>query len=316
MKTKKKNLAGVNRDQGIELALLVAANDLPGIIQALEGIEKRRKPLSMSQRGTWAYYARRLRKWIERGMDGQTPFSIFRENGNKKLPFYAFSTCPGIDCPGAGACLYSKDGKYGRGWCYSFKAWRYPAAFFRQLQNSLLMRNRREIVLAAFHAIPANRTVRLYVDGDFYSASALLFWMEACKERNDLSVYGYSKSWELIKDLHATGYTWPENYSLNLSSGSKYGELWKKAMDALGIARGDFIAVPVDSKHIRNKAYQDKANPGSKEYRREVLERTKEITTGKMFACPGNCGNCMPNKEHACGSKKMAGVTIAIGIHT
>ena len=314
MKTKK-NLAGVNRDQGIELALLVAANDLPGIIQALESIEKRRKPLSMSQRGTWAYYARRLRKWLERDMDSETPFSIFRANGNKKLPFYAFSTLPCIDCPGAGDCLYSKEGKYGRGWCYSFKAWRYPAAFFRQLQNSLLMRNRREIILAAFHAIPANRTVRLYVDGDFYSASALLFWMEACKGRNDLRVYGYSKSWELFKDLHATGYTWPGNYSLNLSSGSKYGELWKKAMDVLPVTRGDFIAVPVDSKHIRNKAYQDKGNPGSKEYRREVLERLKEMTTGKKFVCPGNCGNCMPNKEHACDSDKMIGVTIATGVH-
>ena len=313
MKTKKKNLAGVNRSQGIELALLVAANDLPGLAQGLESIEQRGNP---GKRVTWAYYARRLRKWLERGMNGQTPFSIFRENGNKKLPFYAFSTCPGIDCPGAGACLYSEDGKYGWGWCYSFKAWRYPAAYFRQLQNSLLMRNRREIVLAAFHAIPANRTVRLYVDGDFYSASALLFWMEACKARNDLSVYGYSKSWELFKDLQATGYAWPKNYVLNLSSGSKYGVLWHKTMNALEIARGDFIAVPVAPGHIRNKAYQDKANPGSKEYRREVLERLKEITTGKTFACPGNCGNCMPNKEHACGSDKMAGVTIAIGIHS
>ena len=313
MKTKKKNLAGVNRSQGIELALLVAANDLPGLAQGLESIEERGNP---GKRGTWAYYARRLRKWLERGMNGQTPFSIFRENGNKKLPFYAFSTCPGIDCPGAGACLYSEDGKYGWGWCYSFKAWRYPAAYFRQLQNSLLMRHRREIVLATFHAIPANRTVRLYVDGDFYSASALLFWMEACKARNDLSVYGYSKSWELFKDLQATGYAWPKNYVLNLSSGSKYGVLWHKTMNALEIARGDFIAVPVAPGHIRNKAYQDKANPGSKEYRREVLERLKEITTGKTFACPGNCGNCMPNKEHACGSDKMAGVTIAIGIHS
>ena len=313
MKTKKKNLAGVNRSQGIELALLVAANDLPGLAQGLESIEERGNP---GKRGTWAYYARRLRKWLERGMNGPAPVSIFRENGNKKLPFYAFSTCPGIDCPGAGACLYSEDGKYGWGWCYSFKAWRYPAAYYRQLQNSLLMRNRRENVWAAFHAIPANRTVRLYVDGDFYSASALLFWMEACKARNDLSVYGYSKSWELFKDLQATGYAWPKNYVLNLSSGSKYGVLWHKTMNALEIARGDFIAVPVAPGHIRNKAYQDKANPGSKEYRREVLERLKEITTGKTFACPGNCGNCMPNKEHACGSDKRAGVTIAIGIHS
>ena len=39
MKTKTKNLAGVNRQQGIELALLVATNDLPGLAQALESIE-------------------------------------------------------------------------------------------------------------------------------------------------------------------------------------------------------------------------------------------------------------------------------------
>ena len=65
--------------------------------------------------------------------------------GNMKLPFYAFSSLPGFDCPGAGACLYG-DNEYtpenfGKGWCYSFTGWLYPAAFFRQLQNSLLLRS-------------------------------------------------------------------------------------------------------------------------------------------------------------------------------
>ncbi len=40
------------------------------------------------------------------------PRSVFILKGNSKLPFAAFSTLPGITCPGAGECLE---------WCYSFK---------------------------------------------------------------------------------------------------------------------------------------------------------------------------------------------------
>ena len=57
-------------------------------------------------------------------------YTIFAA-GNSKLPFQSFSTLPAVTCAGAGACL---------DFCYSFRAWRYPAAFARQVQNALLMR--------------------------------------------------------------------------------------------------------------------------------------------------------------------------------
>lgn len=60
--------------------------------------------------------------------------------GNSKLPYIAYSELPMSTCPGAGACgVYSKDNSTGSvvGWCYSFKAWRYPGAFTRQFMNTL-----------------------------------------------------------------------------------------------------------------------------------------------------------------------------------
>jgi hypothetical protein len=61
-------------------------------------------------------------------------FSIFAKDGNGKLPFLAFSSLAGEGyCIGAGECLK---------FCYSFKAWRYPAAFCRQVQNSVLLQTK------------------------------------------------------------------------------------------------------------------------------------------------------------------------------
>ncbi len=78
----------------------------------------------------------------------------------------------------------------------------------------------------------------------------------------------------------------------------------------------DVTPKPNKGKKSFDQAYQDKDNDGSKEYRKEVLQRLKEMGHAKRFACPGNCGNCIAKKEHACGSDKLRGVTIAIGIHT
>jgi hypothetical protein len=86
-------------------------------------------------------------------------------------------------------------------------------------------------------------------------------------------------------------------------------------MNKLSCVRGSFIAVPVARKHITSKAYQDKDNAGSKEYRKEVLAALKEAGHEKRFACPGNCGNCLPNGRHACGDSALQGVTIGIGVH-
>ena len=204
----------------IDLARAALANDIVLLSKLVAAI-----PGDPSARGTTKYYATRFLAWFE-DQNGPLYFSVFAAAGNMKLPFYAFSSLPGFDCPGAGACLYGENeftpDNFGKGWCYSFTGWRYPAAFFRQLQNSILLRSKagRAIVASKFADIPEGRTVRLYVDGDFANLSILRFWMNACKTRPDLDIYGYSKSWDLFLTLDKQGYSFPANYLLNVSSGS------------------------------------------------------------------------------------------------
>jgi len=262
-------------------------------------------PARLEKRGTWEYYASRLLASIEN--DFKTlAFSVFAKNGNKKLPFYAFSSLALADCPGKGDCAR---------FCYSLRAWRYPAAFFRQLQNSLLMRYKLDAIETHFNAIPKNKTLRLFVDGDFKDVETLRFFMDRCKARPDLQVYGYSKSWKEFLKLNSSGYSWPENYLTNASSGSRHEKTGiANAFLALPVVRGDFRAVKVDKKWITERAYQDKTKEGSKSYRRDVFEKLK-INYKKAFACPGSCGNCLPAGRHACGSKDFTGVAIGIGIH-
>lgn len=300
----------------IDLARAALANDIVLLSKLVARI-----PGDPSARGTTKYYATRFLSWFE-DQSGPLYFSVFAAAGNMKLPFYAFSSLPGFDCPGAGACLYGENDftpdNFGKGWCYSFTGWRYPAAFFRQLQNSILLRSKagRAIVANEFASIPEGRTVRLYVDGDFANLAILRFWMEACKTRPDLDVYGYSKSWELFLTLDKQGYSFPANYLLNVSSGSRYGSTVKDKVLQLDCTRGEFVAVPVARNWITSKAYQDKDNEGSKEYRKEVLQALKEAGHEKRFACPGACGNCIARKQHACGSDRLRGVVIGIGIHS
>ena len=301
----------------LALARAALTNDLPALSKLIAAI-----PGDPTARNTTKYFAARFLAWFE-NQSRPALFSIFAAAGNKKLPFYAFSSLPGFDCPGAGACLFGEGNKrdsenFATGWCYSFKGWRYPAAFFRQLQNSVLMRSAagRLAIQLAFNEIPENKVLRLYVDGDFSGRHNIVFWMELIRSRPDVQVYGYSKSWHAFVALEESGYQWPANYKLNLSSGSKYNSAaWLEKMNKLSCVRGSFIAVPVARKHITSKAYQDKDNTGSKEYRKEVLEALKAAGHEKRFACPGNCGNCLPNGRHACGDSALQGVTIGIGVH-
>jgi hypothetical protein len=265
-----------------------------------------RNPDKVSKRNTWQYHAIRMVLWIENGMSDETPFSIFSAKGNKKLPFYAFSSLAIADCPGRGACV---------SFCYSLKAWRYPAAFFRQLQNSLLIRYRRETITNAFQSIPENKTVRLFVDGDFQTVDSLHYFMNLCKTRPDLSVYGYSKSWHEFVTLDQTGFDWPENYLTNASSGSRWQNTGiANAFLALPVVRGSFDAVLVDAEFIRLRSYQGKDKPRSIDYRKAVSNRLRE-TKVKTFPCPGNCGDCLPRGRHACGDRAFADVSIGIGVH-
>ena len=259
-----------------------------------------------SKPGTWQYYASKLLNYIDSDFSGKPPFTIYILKGNKKLPFAAFSSLALADCPGKGDCAK---------FCYSLTAWRYPAAFFRQLQNSLLMRFNPEKIESEFLSLPGNITLRLFVDGDFMNLKTLKMFMDLCKARSDLKVYGYSKSWREFLQLDATGYKWPSNYLTNASSGSRHANTGlQNAFLKLPVVRGSFNAVKVNKKHITTRAYQDKSNAGSKEYRKEVTQKLK-LLQRKSFACPGNCGNCLPNGRHACGSKDFTGIAIGIGIH-
>jgi hypothetical protein len=231
-------------------------------------------------------------------------FSIFKEDGNSKLPFAAFSSMAILDCAGYGEC-----GK----WCYSKTAWRNPNAYGRQVANSMLLRHEagRALIASAFARIESP-VLRLYVDGDFYSKENLKWWMDLIKTRPELSVYGYSKSWVEFLSLNLDSYEWPSNYILNLSGGSRHdGTMMRDLMMRLPITRGEFIAVPVAAEHIRNKSYQSKRNVGFADYSKAV----RNAAAQRVFVCAGKCGDCLPDGSHACGSDRFRGVTIAIGVH-
>lgn len=288
------------KDLCLELATLASLQQYDKLKARLKEVQ----PFCEQGKGTWGYYVAKFLAFLE---DGKPRFSIFAK-GNGKLPFAAFSVLPLVSCPGAGPC---KD------WCYSLKAWRYPAAFFRQLQNLLLLftAEGREVIAKEWHKLPRGAQVRLYVDGDIHSLEILGYWQDLCRQRTDLSVYGYSKSWGIF-----TRYTgeWAPNYTLNLSSGSKYlnSPLVKAQVAALPITRGEFVAVSVESKAPKRDAKTGAPlNPEAwRAHRLQVLEAAKKAGYGKVFVCPGLCGFCA-NGKHACGNRAFNGIPIAIGIH-
>lgn len=246
----------------------------------------------------WYGNFHRIADWIDGGMGSDTPFNVFVK-GNGKLPFWAISTLPGASfCPGAGACL---------DWCYSFKSWRNPPAFGRQLMNTLLIMHNSNVIESAWAKLPANHHVRLYVDGDIGNVTELRFWMRLCSERSDLKVYGYSKSFSVFLKAETDGIVWPDNYVLNLSGGHKYNDTIVEKMEALPVTRGHFIGIDI-GRQVFSKHH------GTPEVNRVLREKAKEMGLGKVFTCPGKCGECTL-KEHACGSKRFNGIPVVIAVH-
>jgi hypothetical protein len=245
-------------------------------------------------------------KFAEFVTTGKLAYTIFTK-GNIKLHFFSFSSIPGNGlCPGAGDCLQ---------WCYSFKAWRFPAAYFRQLQNAILIQAQSQHIIDAWHALPEGKTIRLYVDGDFDSLETMKFWFGLVSSRKDLIVYGYSKSWQLFLDYAKTG-EFPTNYTLNLSSGSIYERIpaMRRAMDTLPITRGDFVAVhPITD---IPKAPNRRTNAAKwAQWAAACKAAANQAGYSKAFVCPGKCYDCLPKGEHACGSSKFKNIPIVIGIH-
>ena len=292
-----------NRSMALELVDLVNQienNGIDPVLKALEDIEKQ----SGIKRGTWGFYANKFKSLLLDDDDYKTiPFSIFASGGNSKLPFVSFSTIPGATCPGAGDCL---------DFCYSFKAWRYPAAFFRQLQNFYLMNSKkgRDIIASEFKSLKLKKdksflNLRLYVDGDFKNINHLTFWMNLLFLRPEIKAYGYSKSWKEFLIYDSLNLTFPENYKLNLSSGSIHNNEVKNKMNSLSCTRGEFVAVEI------NKQFDAPLGARTREYNNAVKT---SLGDRRAFVCPGLCGSCTPN-GHACGSDRFKGVTIAIATH-
>ena len=240
--------------------------------------------------GTWAYYAYKFQLFLD---TGKPEFSLFAD-GNKKLSFKAWSVLPIVSCPGAGKCAE---------FCYSLKAWRYPAAFFRQAQNLWLLNHEPSIIEHEWMSLPKGITVRLYVDGDIHDIQTLAFWFKMLRQRPDIQAYGYSKSWDLFLEWEERGWSFPENYKLNLSSGGRYSEEKRMQMLELPCTRGDFLAVAIDN-------LAAKAGHKTREYTKAV----RNAVGKRVFVCPGVCDSCTP-KGHACGLDSFKGVPIAIGLH-
>lgn len=228
---------------------------------------------------------------------GKVEYSIFAMSGNSKLPFISFSSLPGVTCPGAGDCLE---------FCYSFRAWRYPAAFMRQAQNAYLMRWHNDVIIGDFVKLAQSRPegfdFRLYVDGDFSNGADVALWMETLKACPNVRAYGYSKSFADLLGYGAFN-TWPTNYMLNISSGHNASPEMLAYVKALPIVRGEFIAVSIGKK-VKSTDH------GKPETNRALREAFKV----KAFTCPGTCGTCT-GKGHACGMQALKNIPIIIAMH-
>ena len=261
---------------------------------------------------------------------GQAQFTIIAK-GNGKLPFWSFSVLPGFTCPGAGDCLViklaaavsvgHKSTKTKDGWCYSFKAWRYPAAFFRQLQNTILLDSTagRQQIMAAFQQLPHGSDYRHLVDGDFRDSGHMSFAFRMLMSRPDINAYGYSKSWPLFLEWAAAGKPIPSNYVLNLSGGSKYGDDMAAKMrqlvnvDGLPVVRDSFLALPVSHKMPKG----GKLDAKWQLWAAELRQTAKLAGMDRVWICPGKCGDCAGGKGvnvHACGSLRF-NMPVIIGIH-
>lgn len=225
-------------------------------------------------------------------------FSVFALGGNSKLPFVSFSTLPGVTCPGAGDCI---------NFCYSYRAWRYPAAFARMAQNAYLLRFAPNVIADAFSLIAAKRPngfdFRLYVDGDFSGGADVAFWMQLLHDTPNARAYGYSKSFAALLGYNVIG-QWPANYQLNISGGHNASDSMVDYIKALPITRGEFVAVSIGKK-VKST---DHGTPATNAALRAAFPDQK------IFPCPGTCGTCT-GKGHACGMQSLKGIKIAIAMH-
>ena len=292
MQTKTFSATAVKFQALQSLAVIAQTGTLFDIKSAINGIIE--NPLFASK--GWQL---NFKKLLQAVYSGCPEFSIFAA-GNSKLGGHiaAFSTLPGVTCPGAGECL---------NFCYSYSAWRYPAAISRQLQNAIFMRFYTPAIVRAFIALPADTTLRLYVDGDFSSLQDIAHWQSLLITRPDVKAYGYSKSFALLLEYNGQvnqgAKQWADNYLLNISGGHNADKVTAALATALPITRGTFEAVSLGRK-VKSSEH---GTPATNKALREAYK-------AKAFTCPGQCNSCTP-KGHACGLPAFKNVNIIIAVH-
>jgi hypothetical protein len=285
----------------------------------------------------WASAVRNMRGMVQSEFS-VIPYTVITP-GNSKLDFWAWSVIPMHTCPGAGAC---KD------WCYSFTGWRNVAPFFRQIQNTFLQRFYQPVIVEVFDTLKTEKRkwIRLYVDGDFDSVETINFWVEAIRTRKELSAYCYTKSWDQFIEyqdiLAQNGEAWPDNFVVNLSTGSIHGEAKYNQMLAMKCARGPFIPITIPKTMPKVKALPSPKKGMTDAQRAEVKQNAARIAVENRtlrdtiyapfirhelrdhygaehtFACPADCTKCMDKEgktgKHACGLIKLK-VAIGCALH-
>ena len=290
MKNKKVHF---NRSNCLELMHLIDNDNLIGCIEYINNNIKSGK--------AWISESSKFKVFLNNILNNDfnyIPYNILTQ-GNNKLSFLSFSTLPLITCPGAEDCKI---------YCYSLKAFRYPGAFFRQCQNTILMSHNFDVIAKQLNkyneiALKNNTKIdfRLYVDGDFSNLNDLINWMTLLKVSKNINSYGYSKSKHLFLELYNQGFKYPNNYKLNLSNGSKFDFLDDDLLK-LDFVRGRFISYKFDKKVDVLLL--------TKDHKKEIRSNFKN----KVFICPGLCDSCT-NKGHACGLDTFNNMDIIIPIH-
>ena len=277
----------MNRENALKLANL-AIDTSKDSIQEIYNFCENIADINANYR-SWNGAAAKMLPFLQSIINDETPAAAFEiiQDKNGKLPFLNYSSCPIVNCPGAGECKV---------YCYSLRAWRYPMAFFRQLQNTILERNNFEVITAAIldkingsgFKNKSKIDFRLYVDGDFPTYKILDHWLNFLAVNPRLAVYGYSKSLHLFQERIKAGDQWPNNYVLNLSNGGLYDSLHSELMQHVQV-RGKFYAVSIGRK--------------TKPQKLTTAERVKirKQAENKVFICPGLCGSCT-SAGHACGN--------------
>jgi len=289
----------MNRQIQMKIAWLVAQNRVVELKKYLQTILR-----LIVMKPTWTA---EIKKFIV-FLDNPTKpiYTVFAKRGNKKLPFSAFSVLPIVTCPGRGECAK---------FCYSLKAWRMSRAFFRQCRNTLLIKKYKDVIAADFQKSfgdkNKNYKLRLYVDGDFDSLKTLTFWMDLLKNYPNVQAYGYSKSWNVfVKYYFDHKKSFPKNYVLNLSNGSKFEKdhYLSKKINELPCVRGNYFSVDLNLNRNKFIAMNDSEKAGA------ARIKARELGLKKVFSCPGKCGPCAGG-SHACGNMRFKDVNVVIGIH-